>query len=394
MSPLDPLAARYDVVVVGARAAGAATAMLLARQGLRVLAVDRGRYGADTLSTHALMRGGVLQLHRWGLLDRVRASGAPTVSRTTFHYGEDTFPVEIRPADGIDGLYAPRRSVLDSILVDAAVAAGARVVHCVRMTRLLRGFHGRVQGVELEADDGSTKRVRATWVIGADGVRSRVAREAGARTERIAHASSGVVYGYSSGLDLDGYHWHYAPGVSAGVIPTNGGSACIFASMPSHRFLGEVRWDLAAGYDRVLEEVSPALAAAVRSGRKLESLRGFPGEPGHLRQAWGPGWALVGDAGYFKDPITAHGLTDALRDAELLACAIGAGTESALFEYQQRRDELSVDLFEGTERIARYDWTLEQVQELHRSLSDAMKGEVRALRALDCATRPAERRSA
>jgi len=394
MSSLDSLAPRYDVVVVGARAAGAATAMLLARQGLRVLAVDRGRYGADTLSTHALMRGGVLQLHRWGLLDRVRDAGTPRVSRTTFHYGEEAFPVDIRAKDGIDGLYAPRRIVLDAILVDAAVAAGARVVHGVRMTQLLRGFHGRVQGVELEAPDGTARRVRATWVVGADGVRSRVAREAGARTERVARAASGVVYGYTTGLDLDGYHWHYAPGVSAGVIPTNDGSACIFAAMPARRFLDEVRWDLAAGYDRVLEEVSPSLAASVRRGRRLESLRGFPGEPGHLRQAWGPGWALVGDAGYFKDPITAHGITDALRDAELLACAIGAGTEGALFEYQQRRDELSTDLFAVTERIASYDWTLEQVQELHRSLSDAMKGEVRALLALDCATGEPSRRSA
>jgi len=394
MSSFDSIASRYDVVIVGARAAGAATAMLLAHQGLRVLAVDRGRHGADTLSTHALMRGGVLQLARWGLLDRVRAAGTPRVTRTTFHYGETSVPVDVKPKDGVDGLYAPRRTVLDAILVDAAVEAGAEVHHGVRMNGLLRGLAGQVQGVELESADGETRRVRATWVVGADGVRSRVAREAGARTERRARVTGGVVYGYWRGLDADGYHWHFAPGVAAGVIPTNDGAACVFASMPSQRFLDEIRWDLAAGYQRVLEEVSPALAGRVAGAQKLESLRGFPGELGYFRQAWGPGWALVGDAGYFKDPITAHGITDALRDAELLACALAVGTESALFEYQQRRDALSSELFEVTERIAGYDWTLDEVQQLHRSFSESMKGEMQALLALHCTPLEAPRRSA
>lgn len=394
MSSFDSIASRYDVVIVGARAAGAATAMLLARQGLRVLAVDRGRHGSDTLSTHALMRGGVLQLARWGLLERVRAAGTPRVTRTTFHYGETAVAVDIQPKDGVDGLYAPRRTVLDAILVDAAVEAGAEVVHGVRMNRLLRGLGGQVQGVEIEAADGRTRRVRAARVVGADGVRSRVAREVGARTERSARVTGGVVYGYWSGLDADGYNWHFSPGVAAGVIPTNDGTVCVFASMPSRRFLDEIRWDLATGYRRVLEEVSPSLAERVGGARKVENLRGFPGELGFLRQAWGPGWALVGDAGYFKDPITAHGITDALRDAELLACAIAVGTEGALFEYQQRRDALSLDLFEVTEKIAGYDWTLEEVQQLHRAFSDSMKGEMQALRALHCTPLQPARRSA
>ena len=116
---------RHDVVVVGARAAGAATAMLLARAGLDVLVVDRGRYGADTLSTHAILRGGVLQLHRWGLLDEIVAAGTPAIRRTTFHYATDQVSVTVKPSHGIDALYAPRRTVLDPILVDAATAAAA-----------------------------------------------------------------------------------------------------------------------------------------------------------------------------------------------------------------------------------------------------------------------------
>ena len=126
----------YDVVIVGARAAGAATAVLLARQGMRVLVVDRDRYGTDTLSTHALMRGGVLLLSRWGLLDQIVDAGTPAIRRTTFYYGAETVSVAIKPSPGVDALYAPRRTLLDRVLVDAAVAAGAEVRFGVTVTGL------------------------------------------------------------------------------------------------------------------------------------------------------------------------------------------------------------------------------------------------------------------
>src|SRR5215510_1714215 len=95
----------YDVAIVGARAAGAATAYLLARHGLDVLVVDRARYGADTLSTHALMRGGVLQLSRWGLLDEIIAAGTPPVRRTTFRYADDVVAINLKSSFGVDALY-------------------------------------------------------------------------------------------------------------------------------------------------------------------------------------------------------------------------------------------------------------------------------------------------
>lgn len=136
----------YDAVIVGARCAGAATAMMLAHGGARVLALERSRHGSDTLSTHALMRGGVSQLHRWGLLDRVKASGMTPVAATTFYYGEESVEVEIKPKGRIDALYAPRRDVLDKILVDAAVEAGAEVRHGVEVTDLNRDEHGRLVG--------------------------------------------------------------------------------------------------------------------------------------------------------------------------------------------------------------------------------------------------------
>jgi 2-polyprenyl-6-methoxyphenol hydroxylase-like FAD-dependent oxidoreductase len=122
--------------------------MLLARRGLRVLAVDRDRHGTDTLSTHALMRGGVLQLHRWGILDRLRAEGTPTVRSTSFHYGDDVIDIQIKPLDGIDGLYAPRRTVIDRLLADAARESGAEIAYRTRLIDLMRSPEGRVCGVQ------------------------------------------------------------------------------------------------------------------------------------------------------------------------------------------------------------------------------------------------------
>ena len=368
----------YDVIVAGARCAGAATAMLLARDGARVLVVDRAPEGSDTISTHALMRGGVLLLARWGLLDEVRATGAPPLRVTTFHYGGESVAVPIKPRDGIDALWAPRRTVLDPILVRAARRAGADVRHRVTVRGVLHGPAGSVRGVALE-QDGVVREVEAGIVIGADGVRSTIAREAGAATTREAAHSTAVVYGYWPGLKLDGTHWYYEPGVAAGVFPTDGDLTCVFVAVPPARFESELRSDLQAGFIRVLGEAAPELAHVLAVTPRAGALRPFAGRTGFFRRAQGPGWALVGDAGYFKDPITAHGITDALRDASALARAVAAGTASALAAYEEERDDASRDLFAVTDRIASFAWDLEEVQRLHRDLSEAMKREVAAL---------------
>jgi 2-polyprenyl-6-methoxyphenol hydroxylase-like FAD-dependent oxidoreductase len=392
MTTHTDLRSGYDVVVVGARVAGAATAMLLARQGLSVLAIDRAAYGSDTLSTHALMRGGVLQLKRWGLLDRVRAAGTPAVERTWFQYGDRVLEIPIKPRDGVEALYAPRRSFLDALLVDAAREAGADVVHGVRLLDVIQSG-GRVRGVLIEDRRRQVAVIRAGTVVGADGVLSAVARLTSAPTTREGRHATGVVYGYWSGLPMEGYHWYFREGVSAGAIQTNDGQMCLFAAMPSRRFMEEVRLDLEAGYRRILSEVSPQLGASLSSARLESRLRGFPGQTGFLRRSWGPGWALVGDAGYFKDPLTAHGITDALRDAELLARAIGQGTDRALAEYETVRDELSLGLFEVTDYIASFEWDLDTLAERHRYMSQEMAREVSALVAIDDAV-PLERATA
>ena len=380
----------YDAIVVGARAAGAATAMLLARQGQRVLLVDRGRYGADTLSTHGLMRAGVLQLHRWGLVDRVIDAGTPPIRRTTFTYDTHQVVITIKPSFGVDALYAPRRTVLDPILVDAAAEAGAELRYGVTVTDVSRDDRGRVTGIVGHDEDGRALAVDAGIVIGADGVRSTIARQVGAPIDRAGTGATAVVYGYWSDLDADGYEWIYRPGSMAGIIPTNDGQACVFAGSTPTR-LG------AGGIDalsRILAQASPEVASRVAAATAPQGVRRFTGLPGFLRRPWGPGWALVGDAGYWKDPISVHGLTDALRDAELLARAIvgsepgGPDRAEALAEYQTTRDRLSRPLFDVVDVIAAQRWTEGEIPDLLIQLSSAMAAEVEALAALDAVAAP------
>jgi len=381
MSAAGDTPSTHDAIVVGARVAGAATAMLLARRGLRVLLVDRGRHRTDTLSTLALMRCGVVQLHRWGLLDAVRAAGTPPVSRTLFHYGDETLDVGIPPAAGVDALYAPRRTVLDPILVEAAREAGVEVRYGISVDDLQRDPSGRVTGIVARDEGRRPFSATAGFVVGADGTSSRVARAVAAPVTRSCPATGATIYGFFRGIGSDAYEWAFTPPVAAGVIPTNGGASCVFVAARKERFEDDLRVDLAAGFRRILEEVGGKLAGRVAAAEPAERLRGFPGVDGYFRRPWGPGWALVGDAGYFKDPISAHGISDALRDAELLSRAIVRALEhpelesAALAEYEDVRDRASTDLFSITNRIAAYDWSREEIQNLHRQLSRSMHAE-------------------
>jgi len=373
-SSLEHFRSSYDVVVVGARAAGAATAMLLARAGASVILLERGVRGADTLSTLALMRGGVLQLSRWGLVGDLIAAGTPPIRTTSFYYGDERVEIPIKARDGVDALLAPRRTVLDTVLGDAAQAAGADVAFRVRVRDLLRDRTGRVMGVVCESA-GRTRSISSSVVVGADGVDSTVAARVGAMPYRVARNASAVIYRLIPGQMFEGYQWHYRPGANVGVIPTNHGETVVFAAAPQWRFMAELRRDLRAGFDAVVREVAPALADTIDSSAS-GAVHGFAGHRGFLRPAWGPGWALVGDAGYFKDPITAHGLTDALRDAGEVARAILAGTDAALARWQTVRDGLSMPLFGLTDEIASFSWDLTRLRALHRSLSEEMGREV------------------
>ena len=248
---------------------------------------------------------------------------------------------------------------------------------------------GRVAGVTGRDADGQGVRGRRRAHRSAPtGCGSTVARLVTAPIERHGTGASAFVYGYWSGLDVEGYEWFYRQGGSAGMIPTNDGQVCVFAGTTRTRFRAEIAGDVRAGFDTLLGEVSPAGLERVRRARPPARLRSFPGRPGYLRQAWGLGWALVGDAGYFKDPISTHGLTDALRDAELLAASIddvdaGLPQDVALASYQSERDRLSTRLFDTVDAIARYEWDLVEVKRLLREMGAAMTDEVETLGALD-----------
>ncbi|MBO0846011.1 MAG: FAD-dependent monooxygenase [Nocardioides sp.] len=385
----------YDVVVVGGRVAGASTALLLARAGVRVAVVERTAPGRDTVSTHALMRAGVLQLTKWGILDSVVAAGTPPVRHTTFSYpdGEQT-QVSIRAGHGVEALFAPRRTLLDRLLLDAAADAGADVISRATVLGLERDAGRRIRGVTAQSTPGSSYRLEADLTVGADGLRSVVAQQVGAPVVRQGRSASAVLYRYVRGLGTTGYEWVYGRRAGAGLIPTNDGETCVFASTTPAVMRRLRRLGSEETYLHLLEESRPGLAARIRGGTGWSRMRGWRGTPGHVRRPFGPGWALVGDAAYYKDPITAHGITDALRDAELLADAavvtLGGGPDagSALPAYQETRDRLSRQLWDVTEEVATYAWDADRARTLLRAVSASMSDEVDHLAGLPRAAPP------
>jgi 2-polyprenyl-6-methoxyphenol hydroxylase-like FAD-dependent oxidoreductase len=202
---------------------------------------------------------------------------------------------------------------------------------------------------------------------------STVATAVAARTYRTG-SGPGVasMYAYVDGLEQHAYHWYFSPDAATGLIPTNDGFGCVFAAMRPDRFERVARSDVPGAWWRTLRDVSPDLAGEVAAAKAVTRHRSFPGRRAHFRQSFGPGWALVGDAGHYNDPATAHGITGALRDAELLARAVTTGE---LRSYQAVRDELANDVFEVTDRIASFDWDLDSLALAHRELSRALAAE-------------------
>jgi flavin-dependent dehydrogenase len=290
-------------------------------------------------------------------------------------------PVSIKPSSGVDALYAPRRTLLDRVLVDAASRAGAEVRFGVAVTGLLRDG-STVTGVTGRGEHGAW-RADAGLVIGADGIRSSVARLVEAPITRSGSHANAVIYSYWADVEADGYEWYYRPSYGAGLIPTNDRCALAFSAVPPERFATEATGDLEGAFTSSVGAHAPELLERLESGTRVERFRGYKGNAGFMRRPWGPGWALVGDAGYFKDPITVHGITDALRDAELLARATLEGGAAAMQHYESERDRVSHRLFDVTDKIASHDWTMSELKTLLRAMSAAMADEVALLEDLD-----------
>lgn len=372
------IADSYDVVVVGARVAGASTAMLLARRGLSVLAIDRGRYGADVLSTHCIAPPGVLQLSRWGVLDRIRAAGTPVSRSVAFDYDGRFVEIDVSTRGDVDGLYNPRRTLLDPVLVDAAVAAGADVRHGVSMVGLRRDGDGRVDGVVVK-DGDSTREIGARVVVGADGTRSRVADEVGARVLHRESVAVATVYAYFEGMPEERVVTYYRDGNVVGAIPTNEGAVLVWAGVPAYRFGDDVRGDV-AGFHAAQVAGSAAMSATMAGAERVSGFRSFPGLPGFLRQAWGDGWVLVGDAGYFKDPVSAHGITDGLIGADLVADAVadaldGGDEVAAYTRMQSRRDSMANEMMPHVAAAAALPADMDELMGAFVGMSAAMRSE-------------------
>jgi 2-polyprenyl-6-methoxyphenol hydroxylase-like FAD-dependent oxidoreductase len=372
-------ARRYDAIVVGARCAGAPTAMLLARKGYRVLAVDRATFPSDTVSTHLIHPPGVDALRRWGLLDRVIATGCPAIHTYAFDFGP--FTLTGSPgANRADVAYAPRRTVLDKILVDAASAAGVEVREGITVEEIV--FDGdRVAGVRGRSRGGATVTERARFVVGADGLHSLVSRAVDAEQYREKAPLLAAYYSYWSGLPMGGRFEAYTrPHRAFAAWPTNDGLTLVIGGWPYSEFESN-KADIEGNFLKVID-LAPDFADRLGRARRKGRFAGMA-VPGYFRKPFGPGWALVGDAGYNKDFITAQGIQDAFRDAELCVRALDEAYsgrrpfQEAMGGYQAARDEHVLPMYELTAEIASLEPPppeLQQILEAAHGNQEAMDG--------------------
>jgi flavin-dependent dehydrogenase len=371
----------YDVIVVGARCAGAPTAMLLARQGHRVLAVDRARFPSDTLSTLVIHGRGVAALDRWGLLDQLVATGCPPIDRYVFDFGPFAIGGTPRPFDGVSTAYAPRRTVLDALLVEAAREAGAEVLEGFTVDEVLIE-DGTVMGLRGHGDDGGSVTARARVVVGADGWNSVVARAVDAERYHAKPVLENAFYTFWRGVSVDAFTTLICGDKGIAVIPTHDDLHLVLVGCPFAQ-ARDFRRDLERSYLATIDlavDAAPHLVGELRSAERVDRIVGG-GVPNFFRKPFGPGWALVGDAAYTKDPVTAQGISDAFHSAERCAAALHDGftgqrdLDDAMAEYQEQRDRSVMPLYEFTTQLATLEPPPPEMQQLLASIAgdqDAM----------------------
>lgn len=347
----------YDVAIVGARCAGSSLALGLARAGARVIMVDRTTFPSDTMSGHFIQPAGVSCLRRLGLLDGLAGLGFPALDRMSVDFGAAVLSGAPAPMpDGTAIAYAPRRYRFDPLLAAAAVAAGADLREATSFTGPVLE-DGRVTGMTIDGP-GGRETVRARLLVGADGKRSRVARAVGARAYDTRPAQTCAWYGYWDGAAVASTHLFVRPGLFAVTVPCGGDTAFLAVQWPRERFT-EIRSDIDGRLRAAIASI-PWLADRFAGARLVERLVGTGDLDSFFRTVAGPGWALVGDAGNHKDPITAQGMTDALLDAESLTAAVldglggdGGEPDAALAAFGRARDARSAPMHRVTADLAR-----------------------------------------
>ncbi len=316
--------------------------------------VDRAAFPSDTVSTHLVHPPGVAALDRWGLLDRVVATGCVPIDTYAFDFG--AFTISGMPGATEQAVsYAPRRSALDALLVDAAVRAGVEFRPRCTVSALVADGDA-VTGVRLRDRGGTECTERARVVVGADGYRSVVAEAC--RPERY-HEKPALLCGYYrnwSGLPMHGRFESYdRPDRGFAAWPTADGLTVVICGWP-YRERRTNRRDIEGNLLATLG-LAPEFADRVRAATRVERIAGMS-VPNFFRRPYGPGWVLVGDAGFVKDFITAQGMQDAFRDAELCAGALddaltGARRfDAAMADYQSARDGQSLPMYELTTQLA------------------------------------------
>jgi 2-polyprenyl-6-methoxyphenol hydroxylase-like FAD-dependent oxidoreductase len=334
----------FDVIVVGARCAGAPLAAMLARVGLRVCVVDKDRFPSDTLSTHAIQPAGVQVLERIGALDAL-LKVAPPMLRGRMVFDNDVAVIDDVVAITGAPVLSVRRITLDEILVNGAAEAGAQVRTQTAATGLVVD-RGRVAGVTTAAGE-----LRAPLVVGADGTRSAVAKMVGAKEYQRTSNGRVFMWAYYEGDPTGGELWIGKIGDHAYLATPADNGLSLVAACPSIDRRDEVRADREAVYDKGVR-CWPELHAGVGEARREGPVHTMANMNGFFRTSAGPGWALVGDAGHFKDPTPGQGIADALRQAEKLAAAIerglggGPGTlDQSLHDWWRWRDEDAWEMY-------------------------------------------------
>ena len=363
-----------DVIVVGARCAGAPTAMLLARKGHDVLLVDRATFPSDIPHGHFIHRHGPARLARWGLLDRVLATNCPPITSMTLDYGDFPLTAGNLGRDGLPLGLGPRRSALDQVLVTAAVEAGAELREGFPVDEFLAD-DGRITGVRgrVKATGGPVVE-RARLTIGADGRHSHLARTVGAAMYSNTPPLTFWYFSYWADVPATGVDLVVRGDAGLIAFPTNDGLLGILIGWAA-KHLAAVRGDIEASFMAVVDSVD-GFAERVRAGRRVERFLGATDLPNFFRTPAGPGWALVGDAGCHKDPFLALGICDAFRDAELLAEAVDDGLagrqpmDEALAGYHRERDAAALPDYETNLRAASF----EPAQRDHTRLRMALRG--------------------